>query len=76
MSYPRGERAHNFKDRTGQIVGGLLVTDEFEIIEHPCGRRRARWKCICLCCGRIVWVMGNNLNKAHRQGFYHTIFDN
>lgn len=53
-------RAHNFKDLTGQVFGRLTVTSFDKECEDSKGKNISKWNCMCDC-GNEVSVFGKYL---------------
>lgn len=58
---------YNFKDRTGQKYGTLLVIRRCEDAVFPSGKL-VQWECFCENCKKTVKVLGCNLNKVKSCG--------
>ena len=58
---------YNFKDRTGQKYGTLLVIRRCEDAVFPSGKL-VQWECFCENCKKTVKVLGCNLNKTKSCG--------
>lgn len=57
-------RPHNFKDRTGERYGRLVVVEYAGFKTQPSGQRKTLWKCVCDC-GNEHTVMADTLNSGN-----------
>ena len=57
---------YNFRDRTGERYGKLVVLERAEDAVFPSGKL-VRWLCKCDC-GKLVTVIGSNLSKTKSCG--------
>jgi len=60
----RGKPAPNFKDRSGQRFGMLLVLEHAGSKKDPSGKTRSQWLCRCDCGLKVTVPLSTLLNKT------------
>lgn len=61
-----GRKAHNFKDRTGERHGRLVVVELAGYKTQPSGQKKTLWRCVCDC-GNEVTVMASSMQSKGTQ---------